>query len=77
MAQEQSAAICERPHRSPHTVESVRALDDSQKIKWRHKCAACAYEQGRADGLAEAAREAGKLTQKWDYLSERGNRKSN
>ena len=67
---------CKRWHRSKKTLVAVTALDESQRSYWRHKCASCAYEQGVADGLAEAAREAGKLTEKWSYLSEQGSRSS-
>jgi hypothetical protein len=34
----------------------IEALDDSQRDFWRHKCAGCAYEMGRADATkAEAS----------------------
>ena len=69
--------ICRRAHRSQQTIDTVEALTRSQKIKWRHKCAACAYEQGVADGLAETARAVEALTQNWNYRSRRGQRTSN
>ena len=30
-------------------------IPESQANQWRHKCAACAYEQGYRDAMAEAA----------------------
>lgn len=49
--------ICKLRHRTTATRRAVAALDDSQAKLWRHKCAACAYEQGIADGMRQAVAE--------------------
>lgn len=54
-------AVCRKRHQSPRTEGVVSNLNDSQRGARRHKCAACAYEEGLAEGLrrgAELALEA-------------------
>ena len=57
---------CRKRHRS-HQTQSVdwERFEESQRYPWRHKCAACAYEQGLTEGLrrgaALAVRAAGQL----------------
>ena len=48
---------CKLPHRVVATQKAVKALRDSQAGPQRHKCAACAYEQGIADGMRRATAE--------------------
>ncbi|MBX3159502.1 MAG: hypothetical protein KF773_26260 [Deltaproteobacteria bacterium] len=40
---------CSRNH-EPDVPRALGALDDSQHGFWHRRCAACAYEMGRADG---------------------------
>jgi len=49
-----SARKCYRPHENVSTREGVSHLGESQKSYWRHKCAACAYEAGIAEGMKRA-----------------------
>jgi hypothetical protein len=51
---------CQRTH-SPVTVRALANVAHSQRSPQRHKCAACAYEQGRQDGYQEGLAEARKL----------------
>jgi len=47
--------VCDKDHEDvPH---GLRHLPHNQKVRWRHTCAACAYERGYADGLAAAAQK--------------------
>ena len=50
-------ATCKLPHRGTATRQAVQSLSDSQAGWRRHKCAACAYEQGLADGMRRAVAE--------------------
>lgn len=46
---------CTKDHSGNLPKAKIEALEDSQRDFWRHKCAGCAYEIGRADaGVAEA-----------------------
>ncbi len=47
---------CERDHGIASLQVPWEELDKSQREPWRHRCAACAYERGLADGLRRAAR---------------------
>lgn len=50
----------------------IEALEDSQREFWRHKCAGCAYEMGRADAsVAEEnlRRRVRELTAEVDRLT--------
>ena len=40
---------CTRNH-EPDVPRALGALDDSSQGFWHQRCAACAYEMGRADG---------------------------
>jgi hypothetical protein len=53
-----SAPKCTRSHTSQVTREGVSHLAISQKSYWRHKCAACAYEAGLAEGKRQALAQA-------------------
>lgn len=44
---------CSKDHSGNIPKAKISALEDSQSNFWRHKCAGCAYEMGRADA-AEA-----------------------
>lgn len=45
---------CTKDHTGDLPKAQIFALQDSQSSFWRHKCAGCAYEMGRADaGAAE------------------------
>lgn len=45
---------CIKDHSGNLPRAKIEALKDSQRDFWRHKCAGCAYEMGRADaGTAE------------------------
>jgi hypothetical protein len=45
---------CSIDHSGNLPKSKISALEDSQSNFWRHKCAGCAYEMGRADaGEAE------------------------
>jgi len=45
---------CDKDHVGNLPRPAIQALEDSQAGFWRHKCAGCAYEMGRADaGQAE------------------------
>jgi hypothetical protein len=45
---------CTKDHSGNLPKAKIEALGDSQRDFWRHKCAGCAYEMGRADaGIAE------------------------
>lgn len=47
---------CSKDHSGSLPRARIEVLATSQRDFWRHKCAACAYEVGRADGArAEAA----------------------
>ena len=46
---------CEKNHTGLPKAE-IKALEDSQAGYWRHKCAGCAYELGRAEAGATEAR---------------------
>lgn len=50
--------VCDKGHEDvPH---DIRNLPHNQKHRYRHICAACAYEKGYADGLARAKAVCGK-----------------
>lgn len=53
-----SARKCTKAHTSQVTREGVTHLAESQQSYWRHKCAACAYEAGVAEGKRQALAEA-------------------
>lgn len=40
---------CSNDHSGNLPRPRIEALEDSQRDFWRHKCAGCAYEMGRAD----------------------------
>lgn len=61
MIQKSSGGLCRRDHRTQVTRAAIKNIDDSQRSFWRHKCAACAYEQGVADGMRRAAAEVTRL----------------
>lgn len=42
---------CTRDHSGNLPKRRIEALQDSQRDFWRHKCAGCAYEMGRADAM--------------------------
>ena len=44
--------VCDKAH--DEVPYDVKRLPHNQKTKYRHVCAACAYEKGYADGLAAA-----------------------
>lgn len=46
--------VCDKDH--DEVPRSIRNLPHNQKVRYRHICAACAYEKGYADGLAAANR---------------------
>lgn len=46
---------CIKDH-SGSIPRKVEKLEDSQRDFWRHKCAGCAYEMGRADAAAAEER---------------------
>lgn len=43
---------CNIEHSGNIPKGKIEALEDSQRGFWRHKCAGCAYEMGRADATA-------------------------
>ncbi len=46
--------VCERNHEFVIGKVDWSAIMDSQREPWRHKCAACAYEQGYRDAIRAA-----------------------
>jgi hypothetical protein len=42
---------CEKSHEGNVPTGRLSHLAESQAGPWRHRCAACAYEMGVADGL--------------------------
>ena len=45
---------CDMDHTGNLPRPKIEALENSQRDFWRHKCAGCAYEMGRADaGVTE------------------------
>jgi transposase-like protein len=49
--------ICQRSH-SPAVTKALGSIRSSQRSPQRHKCAACAYEQGLDAGYALGLKEA-------------------
>jgi hypothetical protein len=46
---------CTHDHSGNLPKAKIEALEDSQRDFWRHKCAGCAYEMGRADASTAEA----------------------
>jgi len=46
---------CTKDHSGNLPKPRIEALQDSQRDFWRHKCAGCAYEMGRADAAGAEA----------------------
>lgn len=44
-----SSGYCDKDHTGEISPRVLERIPKSQASAWRHKCAACAYLQGRAD----------------------------
>lgn len=53
-AKEQPVA-CNKDHSGNLPKGQIETLENSQRDFWRHKCAGCAYEMGRADAAQTEA----------------------
>lgn len=65
---------CSNDHSGNLPKARIEALSDSQRDFWRHKCAGCAYEMGRADAVTAEAnlrRRVKELQAKVDELMAR------
>ena len=47
-------SICQKDHPFATSHLEWEGVPYSQAHHWRHRCAACAYEQGYRDAMAEA-----------------------
>jgi hypothetical protein len=52
-------SVCKRKHDGPKNIWD--SLPDSQAGPQRHKCAACAYEEGIREGVRRAQRAIEKI----------------
>ena len=52
---------CGKNHQFTMQRVEWNQISYSQANQWRHKCAACAYELGYKDAMAEAARTLGRM----------------
>jgi flagellar biosynthesis/type III secretory pathway protein FliH len=52
------APICTKRHQSQRTQNAMVQVAESQRSFWRHKCAACAYEEGFDEGVKQGLAQA-------------------